>query len=411
MNLPSCQTIHELSGLHRAFLKVQASFVRSRSKRHEIRNRFRAVRYRYVQHPDAPFAFVSYIGSVFSPKADPATFIYHTNLWEARCIGEVLLELGYNVDFGDYLDEAFTPERPYDLAFDNTGHLGAWADKLGPDCVKVAYVTTAYPPVSNAAEQERVKALEARRPGACYLPRRQMKETLWDASLRCADRVLLIDDGWSRSTFPQDYLKQADSVLPTFGEPCSSPEKAPDAAQHFFWMGGGGCVHKGLDWLLEIVAKHPEWHLHMAGAVRRETDFCRIYEKELALPNVHMHGYISPESAEFAEICRRCAFFVCPSGSEGVCVAALTAIAAGLYPILSYQTGVSLPEGVGCTLPRELSLQVLEQAMAECAAADASERAAQCGTLQAWVRSRASREAFREHMRAFFKGIKEGRKS
>ena len=66
--------------------------------------------------------------------------------------------------------------------------------------------------------------------------------------------------------------------------------------------------------------------------------------------NVRYHGYLDPMEQSFMEIIDRCSAFIAPSCSEGVSAAAATMMRAGLFPIVSRDTGITLPQGEGIYL-------------------------------------------------------------
>ncbi|HEU5114606.1 MAG TPA: glycosyltransferase, partial [Candidatus Paceibacterota bacterium] len=120
------------------------------------------------------------------------------------------------------------------------------------------------------------------------------------------------------------------------------------AKKTFLWFGGGGAVHKGLDLVLEAFATLPNLTLHIVGPVAAEEDFVKAYEKELALPNVHLHGrpkidangFMTIDGAPFSDIADACGALVYLSASEGTSGAVVQAMHAGLYPIITPESGI-----------------------------------------------------------------------
>ena len=110
-------------------------------------------------------------------------------------------------------------------------------------------------------------------------------------------------------------------------------------------------VHKGLDLVLEAFAGMPEYHLTVCGPVAREKDFEQAYFQELYhTPNIHTHGWIDVESAEFMDLTNRCLGLVYPSCSETNAGSVLTSMHAGLIPIISYESGVDVGKDEGVVL-------------------------------------------------------------
>ena len=77
----------------------------------------------------------------------------------------------------------------------------------------------------------------------------------------------------------------------------------------------------------------------------------QAYGKDLTRhPNVRYHGRLDPSGGRYRRVVERCQAFVAPSCSEGISPATTTVMRTGLYPIISRETGVTLPEGHGTYL-------------------------------------------------------------
>jgi glycosyltransferase involved in cell wall biosynthesis len=121
------------------------------------------------------------------------------------------------------------------------------------------------------------------------------------------------------------------------------------------FLGSRGQVHKGLDLLLEVFAARPLLTLYVCSPFREESDFCRLYRRELwSTRNVRPIGFIDPTGRQFQEVASRCHYLVLPSCSEGQAGSVLTGMSGGLIPLVSRECGFDdtdvhlLPD---CTLP------------------------------------------------------------
>ncbi len=164
---------------------------------------------------------------------------------------------------------------------------------------------------------------------------------------------------------------------------------------------GGGALLKGLDLVLEVFVKHPELTLHVVGSVDKEPDFMAMYERELTqLANIHFHGHQLPNSAKFHAILGRAFCFIAPSASEATSPAVITLLQAGLFPILSRDTGVNLPAGCGPYL-EECTIEEIEQGVLAAYQLPANEVEAQVSQTQTYAVTTFTRERFHASMREY----------
>ena len=90
-----------------------------------------------------------------------------------------------------------------------------------------------------------------------------------------------------------------------------------------------------------------------------EKEFCRVYEIELFhTSNIHTIGFVDIMSEEFHKLVDACAFSILPSCSEANAGAVLTAMSAGLIPIVSKEAGFEDDEVIHLT---DCELDTIEQ--------------------------------------------------
>lgn len=109
---------------------------------------------------------------------------------------------------------------------------------------------------------------------------------------------------------------------------------------NYIWIGSFGAVHKGLDILFDVFAKHPELTLHVLGLQPQE----RQLLKKIIPSNVVDYGFIQISSDEFVEIANKCAFMIYPSCSEGVATSVITAMNHGIIPLVSEVCSIEAEE-------------------------------------------------------------------
>lgn len=343
-------------------------------------------------------------------KLDPFKEInlhrWHSNEWECVEMIRLLADMGYELDVIDFRNWKFQPKKNYDVLLDIDINLQLYAS-LFENCVKIMHLTGSYPRYNNNAELVRVEDLEKRRK-CVYSPKRLVHYLeLFDRSLRYCDVCTLIGNSQTLCTFPREVQYKIHPVTVTATEPKylkHSGEYVP-VEREFIWFFGLGAVHKGLDLVLEVFADNPGFKLNVVGYLNLEPDFFKIYTRELTqLPNIEYHGPLNPAGADFKEIVRRCFCFLGPSCSEGTSPAVATMLQVGLYPIISRDTGIDLPEGCGVYL-RELSHREIFEKIIEVYNKSADELAMEIEQMQSIALRRYSRKQFSQEMRSFFSSL------
>jgi glycosyltransferase involved in cell wall biosynthesis len=312
----------------------------------------------------------------------------------------ILRDLGFEVHALDFTDHRIEPDGRYDVVLGIDGELIRLADLTGASH-RLLHLTGSYGPFQNAAEAQRLAALEARRGLRC-VPRRQIADLEGpERALRGAQARSLVGNTTTRDTYPAE-LRDAITcvpVSPSWLPPALADRPLTGGGDDFLWFFGSGAVHKGLDLVLEAFVQRPERVLHVVGNIASETDFVDGYRRELyELPNIHFHGVLDPSAARFADVVSRCAAVVAPSCSEGTSPAVVTALQLGLLPIITAQTGVDLPADAGSVLP-EVSVAAIAEAVEAVAALPAAERVRRARAVRDDARSRYSRERFDAVMR------------
>lgn len=278
----------------------------------------------------------------------------HSNRWESREIARVFLSLGYAVDAISFKDNLFVPQKKYDVIFDISTNLQRLAPLLPSQTVKIIHRTGSDAFYQNNAEMQRVTALESRKK-KIYAPKRIVAyPDLERKSLKIADGCTLLGNRHTLSTYPDKYhskMKLVPVSASVLDEGSKKLRKHIPAQREFLFFSGSGMVHKGLDLVLDVFAKNTQYTLHIVGCCAAELDFMKIYNKELtSLINIQLHGFLCPKSFEFKNILNKSFCFIAPFCSEATSTSAATCLQAGLYPILSKDTGVSLPDGCGVYL-------------------------------------------------------------
>ncbi len=266
----------------------------------------------------------------------------HTNRWECKEIVNTFLNMGYNVDLIDWKNREFIPRKKYYICMDIHDNLDRISRYLNKDCIKIFYATGAHWLFQNHAEYSRLFELQTRR-GFSLTPRRIVSPAL---SLNHADFLTIIGNEFTEGTYSSINVPKFPIKISSTHIYKEINQKDFDAVRNqFIWFGGSGMVHKGLDLVLEAFTQMPEFQLFVIGKVEKETDFFEAYKNELCnTANIKYVGPLDPSSQKFLSIVENSLGLVFPSCSEGSSGGVITTMHAGLIPIISYESGISIRE-------------------------------------------------------------------
>lgn len=272
----------------------------------------------------------------------------HTNYWEGSEIARLFAVRGYDVDVIDASNTRFVPRKPYDIVVDVRQNLKHLHTLLPPSCKKVMHITSSESGFQNAVEAKRLADLKQRR--GIILSSQRVETGAENPAY--ADYLEGFGNQTVRATFAR-FKKPIRhipiSVAQTFEFPNEATKDFVEARKHFLFFSGGGAILKGLDLVIEAFATMPNLHLHIIGPAAYEKEFRAAYANELALPNISCYprprldkaGNMTVGDTTFMAIANRCATLIYPSASEGTSGAVIQAMHAGVFPIVTRQTGLS----------------------------------------------------------------------
>lgn len=279
--------------------------------------------------------------------------IIHQNRWQIKEIARIIDSIGYNVDVVNYNDRIVWLSHQYDAVFDIcVKDHPVYEKALKPGAKKIVYFTGSESVFANNAELTRIENLYQRR-GVRLQPRRQAP--LISKKVEEFDEAIIIGNDFNLATYCNFDLPQVFKVPNTGYDLNPIFDRSRKKATSFFYFGSSGCVHKGLDLLLDIFSE-PGFpcKLYVCGNVKAETDFCSAYEKELYhTDNIRLIGFINVLGHEFRNIYDECAFTIMPSCSEARAGSVVTCMSAGVIPICSRECGFEEDEVItleDCTL-------------------------------------------------------------
>ena len=288
----------------------------------------------------------------------------HSNYWVALEIARLFTKRGYDVDVINWNDTHFIPKKKYAACIDMQYNLKRLSPYLGPDCIKIMHIVASYPPFQNEAEEKRLRALAQRR-GTILSPHRTDPTTSDPA---CVDFI----EGYGNKTVHGTYPDVGKNIIPIPVPTMEIYDFPKDkyfatARKHFLWFGGGGAILKGLDLVVEAFASLPHLQLSIIGPAAYEKEFEEMYTKELNLPNITRYGrpHINErgenlvKGRDIREIYDQCGAIIFLSASEGGGGATVQAMQAGLYPIVTPNTGID--ERAPSTVIEDLSIENIKK--------------------------------------------------
>lgn len=256
----------------------------------------------------------------------------------------VLAHAGMDVDVLDHDSTWRCDPRRWDLMV-GFGGLFEDACRAGhPGQHRVLYHTGAYLPYQNAAEMARIDDFQLRH-GVRLRPRRLVGD-YGPASQHLADAIILVGNAWTASTYPG--VRPVSTIDPTSNAYWRGARPGPPSRRPgILWAGGNGCLHKGLDLVLDAAATLPAgWRLHVCGdSDAAEPDFWSFYRGRLP-GSVVRHGWLHPASQRMREVLDDCSFIILPSCCEGMATSVLAGMSCGLVPLVSRQSGIDA-DGIG----------------------------------------------------------------
>lgn len=287
----------------------------------------------------------------------------HSNFQESTEIAEIFKSLGYNVDIIQHNFNRLDLKKNYNIIFGIEPNFSILVKKLKPH-IAIYYATGAHYEFQNEQENSRIHQFYNRHK-INLIPRRQITK---HDSLKMADAIICIGNEWTKNTYLKYFKKPIEPVrissYSLFNEKILDKKNWDTAKKNILWFGSVGAVHKGLDLVIDIFKNHPELHLHICGNVSLESDFFNYYKDDLLnKPNISYYGWVNTNSKAYQVLIKKCAFVVLPSCSEGMNGSVITCMNYGLIPIITKETGVTLPVNNGYILKsddiNEIEKQIL----------------------------------------------------
>lgn len=365
-----------------------------------LRFRGRTIAYNVNKTQYERRCLIQYLVSPFLGN-DEARKNSHQNQWQVVVLAEELGKFGYNVDVRD-VDESSGLKTNYDLVLDiHPGLNDTYKAHMNEGCCRIAYLTGMNPRVANKNEQIRMSALRNRR-GVLLPPERACE--LVSQEIETFDAFLFIGNAYNLKSFDEFCLPPVYFIKNT-GYTFPFPIKFRNKdTRKFLFFASSGQVHKGLDLLLEIFGqKDFPFELYICSSFQSEKEFCEVYKSELFhTSNIHSVGFIDIMGEQFCEISEKCSFTILPSCSEGVAGSVLTAMSAGIIPIVSRECGFEDDEVIQL---RDCDMETIEEAIRYYGEKDSEWIEQESIRVRQIVKDRYSRESFVQSVRAALQDV------
>ncbi|EFV68548.1 hypothetical protein HMPREF9011_00997 [Bacteroides sp. 3_1_40A] len=254
----------------------------------------------------------------------------------ARIIGT----RGYVVDVVDYMNRNAKLKFNYDMVVGLIPRgIDIYTKHMNPGCLRIAYLTSMNLAITTGNEKIRLDELKQRR-GIELSPRR-------GSSTVIGKEIEQFDGAWYIGNKYNFHSYDCFKMPPSFRIVNSgyafdwAKENIERDSKSFVFFASLGQVHKGLDLLLELFSQHlKDYTLYVCSGYEQEEDFYQEYHKELyETSNIIPMGFVDIESETFREISYKCTFAILPSCAEGCAGSILTAMSAGMIPIVSKECG------------------------------------------------------------------------
>jgi len=282
-----------------------------------------------------PRVFISYVnGFLF---VDDPFKCHGTRDVECAAFVSSLIQLGCRVDVARY-DCTKGFKKDYDYVI-GQGDAFRLASSLNPNAKRILYLTENPPALSLMKEKERIAYFEERHHQKIELNR--SGKFFNDEDFERLDACIFIGNPSDSDKIKgiRTFTIRPTGIINKFFDP--SRRDYIQAKNRFMWIGSSGVVHKGLDILLDVFAKHPELELYVLGMNEEE----RRMMSGLMSSNVKNIGYISILSEQFARLAEECGFVILPSCSEGLATSVITGMNHGLIPLVTKETSIEVPVG------------------------------------------------------------------
>jgi hypothetical protein len=263
----------------------------------------------------------------------------HQNHPQLLVLSKIIKELGYNIDVTSFNSKPKLNKK-YDLVIDINPKKNKFYEKyLNSNSKKILYLTGSSPTHLNRAEKKAINIFFEKKK-LNIIPKRKIDNI--PKNLSYFDAAFLIGDETTLNSYKEYRLPQTFLIKNTGYNFLKNVSSEYKKANVFLYLGGNGQLLKGLDIILDTFSKNNNLKLYVCSNFNNEPMFKKSYYNELfKTKNIIPVGQINIKSNIFRKICEESSYLIFPSSSEGMSGSVLTAMSAGLIPIITKETGIS----------------------------------------------------------------------
>lgn len=264
------------------------------------------------------------------------SFTSHSGFGESIAMLNVLLDMGYTVDYFNITDTPAIEWEKYELVIDGSNNLQRSKEVNGQK--KIYYSTGCHWKTFYDNAYKHTNSFYKRN-GLLLYPDRELKTNYSD---EVADIITCFGGTYQAESYFLNKQKVRKLNISTTYIPLDF-HKTIALKNKFIWYGGHGPFHKGIDLVTEAFLKMPDMELHIFGNIELNHKLYEWFVKTTAnAKNITYHGWATPESEKFKSYVQQCDAFVFASSSEGGAGSVIQCLQFGLIPIINQATAVDL---------------------------------------------------------------------
>ena len=263
----------------------------------------------------------------------------HNNVLNSQVIVDFFSEKGFNVYLYDYLNKAPDFTLNYDCFFGHGASFVQITKSLNPSCLKILYLTGAYPPFTTNILKLRKRYNELYYKANEPLFKLNINPDNYKG-LQISDKLILLGNDFVKNTYPQEIFSKI-HLINNISNIKYYNISSNSNTKNFIYMSSIGQVHRGLDLLIRAFSKLPDSNLFVFSNFDKEADFINNHsELILNSPNIKMIGFVDVNSTIFQSFLRKSSFVILPSASEGQSSSVINLMKTGLIPVITPNTGL-----------------------------------------------------------------------
>lgn len=299
---------------------------------------------RDLLNPHQKKALVIYITKDF--KIDFDSEIYHPNLTHSLQMISVLIKKGYAIDvFHTKGVNSFRyVQKNYDIII-GFGPLYEKVIESGVNGFPILFLTENDPRVVKNKYQERINYYKERHSDNAYTKSRSRESFYSERQLEFSKVCIAMSSSFNianmHNLFNKVYTINVNGLYNTNFK--FDINNAVRNKKNFVWFGSNGCIHKGLDILVDVFSQLPEYTLSIYGLPAYEYSII----KDKITHNIHYCGSINVFSDAFiTDVLNKHCFVISASCSEGMNSGVATCMRHGLIPVITKETGFEPHESI-----------------------------------------------------------------